>query len=205
MLTRGLVPLPLTVMQILTVDLGTDLLPALGLGTEKAEPGIMDQPPRPLNSHLLNRSIIWKAFGWYGLIASAISTFAYFFVNHVNGWPQVPLAGSGLVYAEATTITLAAIVFSQIAAAMNCRTQISSVFSIGLFSNHRILLGIVVEVVLVALLMYVPFLQGVFNTGPLNVTEWGFLFCIPVPIFLVEELRKYVVRQIKKRRAKISV
>lgn len=205
LLTRGLVPLPLTVMQILTVDLGTDLLPALGLGTEKAEPGIMDQPPRPLNSHLLNRSIIWKAFGWYGLIASAISTFAYFFVNHVNGWPQVPLAGSGLVYAEATTITLAAIVFSQIAAAMNCRTQISSVFSIGLFSNHRILLGIVVEVVLVALLMYVPFLQGVFNTGPLNVTEWGFLFCIPVPIFLIEELRKYVVRQIKKRRAKTSV
>ncbi|GAD16086.1 P-type (transporting) HAD superfamily ATPase [Lentilactobacillus otakiensis DSM 19908 = JCM 15040] len=196
LLTRGLVPLPLTVMQILTVDLGTDLLPALGLGTEKAEPGIMDQPPRPLNSHLLNRSIIWKAFGWYGLIASIISTCAYFFVNHVNGWPQVPLAGSGLVYAEATTITLGAIVFSQIAAAMNCRTQISSVFSIGLFSNHRILMGIGVEVFLVALLMYVPFLQGVFNTGPLNVTEWIFLFCIPLPIFLVEELRKYIVRKI---------
>nr|WP_143442039.1 cation-transporting P-type ATPase [Lentilactobacillus parabuchneri] len=198
LVTRGLVPLPLTVMQILTVDLGTDLLPALGLGTEKAEPGIMDQPPRPLNSHLLNRSIIWKAFGWYGLIASVVSTAAYFYVNHVNGWPNVPLAGSGMVYAEATTITLGAIVFSQIAAAMNCRTQISSVFSIGLFSNHRILTGIVVEVVLIALLMYVPFLQGVFNTGPLNLSEWIFLFCIPVPIFLIEELRKYIVRRIKR-------
>ncbi|WP_404807660.1 cation-translocating P-type ATPase [Lentilactobacillus parabuchneri] len=198
LVTRGLVPLPLTVMQILTVDLGTDLLPALGLGTEKAEPGIMDQPPRPLNSHLLNRSIIWKAFGWYGLIASVVSTAAYFYVNHVNGWPNVPLAGSGMVYAEATTITLGAIVFSQIAAAMNCRTQISSVFSIGLFSNHRILTGIVVEVVLIALLMYVPFLQGVFNTGPLNLSEWIFLFCIPVPIFMIEELRKYIVRRIKR-------
>lgn len=72
LVTRGLVPLPLTVMQILTVDLGTDLLPALGLGTEKAEPGIMDQPPRPLNSHLLNRSIIWKAFGWYGLCVCCV-------------------------------------------------------------------------------------------------------------------------------------
>ena len=158
----------------------------------------MDQPPRPLNSHLLNRSIIWKAFGWYGLIASVVSTAAYFYVNHVNGWPNVPLAGSGMVYAEATTITLGAIVFSQIAAAMNCRTQISSVFSIGLFSNHRILTGIVVEVVLIALLMYVPFLQGVFNTGPLNLSEWIFLFCIPVPIFLIEELRKYIVRRIKR-------
>lgn len=200
LLTRGLVPLPLTVMQILTVDLGTDLLPALGLGTEKTEPGIMDQPPRPLNSHLLNKSIIWKAFGWYGLIASVISTCAYFFVNHVNGWPNIPLAPSGQVYAEATTITLGAIVFSQIAAAMNCRTQISSVFSIGLFSNHRILLGIGVEIVLIALLMYVPFLQGVFNTGPLNVSEWIFLFCIPVPLFLIEEFRKLIVRKIKAHR-----
>lgn len=197
LLTRGLVPLPLTVMQILTVDLGTDLLPALGLGTEKAEPGIMDLPPRPLNSHLLNRSIIWKAFGWYGMIASIISTCAYFFVNHVNGWPNVPLAPSGQVYAEATTITLGAIVFSQIASAMNCRTQISSVFSIGLFSNHRILMGIGVEIGLIALLMYVPFLQGVFNTGPLNVAEWIFLFCIPVPLFLIEECRKLIVRKIK--------
>ncbi len=83
---------------------------------------------------------------------------------------------------------------------MNCRTQISSVFSIGLFSNHRILLGIGVEIVLIALLMYVPFLQGVFNTGPLNVSEWIFLFCIPVPLFLIEEFRKLIVRKIKAHR-----
>lgn len=197
LVTRGLVPLPLTVMQILTVDLGTDLLPALGLGIEKAEPGIMDQPPRPQNSHLLNKSIIWKAFGLYGLTASVISTAAYFFVNHVNGWPNIPLASSGLPYAEATTITLGAIVFCQIAAAMNCRTQISSVFSIGLFSNRRIWLGIGVEIVLIACLMYQPFLQEIFNTGPLNLSEWLFLFCIPIPLFLLEEGRKWLVRKIR--------
>ena len=87
--TRGLVPLPLTVMQILTVDLGTDMLPALGLGAEQSEPGIMDQPPRPRTAHLLNKSIIWKAFGLYGLVASVISTVAYFFVNKMNGWPSI--------------------------------------------------------------------------------------------------------------------
>ncbi|MFD1126226.1 cation-translocating P-type ATPase [Lentilactobacillus raoultii] len=197
LLTRGLVPLPLTVMQILTVDLGTDLLPALGLGTEKSEPGIMKQPPRPQNSHLLNKSIIWKAFGLYGLWASVISTAAYFFVNYVNGWPNAALMTSGVGYAKATTMTLGAIIFCQIAAAMNCRTQLSSVFSIGIFSNRRIWLGIVAEILLLALLMNVPFLQEIFNTGPLTTAEWGVLFCIPIPLFLLEESRKWLVRRLK--------
>ena len=193
--TRGLVPLPLTVMQILTVDLGTDMLPALGLGAEQSEPGIMDQPPRPRTAHLLNKSIIWKAFGLYGLVASVISTVAYFFVNKMNGWPSIALANNGDVYREATTMTLAAIVFCQIAAAINCRTQISSVFSIGIFSNHRIWWGIAFEVLLLACLIYIPFLQGLFNTAPLGVSEWIFLIVIPIPLFLLEELRKYLVRQ----------
>ncbi|EGF36051.1 cation-transporting ATPase [Lacticaseibacillus rhamnosus MTCC 5462] len=85
--SRGAIPLPLTVMQILTVDLGTDMMPALGLGSEKAEPGIMDKPPRARNAHLMSRTVLWKAFAWYGLIASIISSGAYFFVNHLDGWP----------------------------------------------------------------------------------------------------------------------
>ncbi|AMV69597.1 cation-transporting ATPase, E1-E2 family [Pediococcus damnosus] len=193
--TRGLVPLPLTVMQILTVDLGTDMLPALGLGAEKSEPGIMKQPPRARTAHLLNRGIIIKAFCWYGMIASVISTCAYFFVNKLNGWPNVALAASGHVYQEATTMTLAAIVFCQIAAAINCRTKLSSVFSIGLFSNHRIWGGIVFEVILLALLIYVPFLQGLFNTAAIGGREWLLLICIPIPLVLIEELRKYFFRK----------
>ncbi len=199
LLTRGLVPLPLTVMQILTVDLGTDLLPALGLGTEKSEPGIMDLPPRPKDSHLLNKSIVIKAFALYGLVASVISICAYFFVNYIHGWPSIALISSGTGYAEATTMTLGAIIFCQIAAAMNCRTQISSVFSVGLFSNRRIWLGIIAEIVLFAVLMYTPFLQEVFNTKPLDLVEWFFLFCIPLPLFLLEELRKFFVRKINNR------
>lgn len=96
-------------------------------------------------------------------------------------------------------MTLGAIIFCQIAAAMNCRTQISSVFSVGLFSNRRIWLGIIVEIVLLAVLMYTPFLQVVFNTGPLDRVEWFFLFCIPIPLFLLEELRKWIVRKVDSR------
>lgn len=192
--SRGLIPLPLTVMQILTVDLGTDMLPALGLGAEKSEPGIMDQPPRARTAHLLNKTIVWKAFGWYGMIASVLSTVAYFFVNWLHGWPHVALAASGNVYIMATTMTLAAIVFCQIAAAINCRTQLTSVFKIGLFSNHRIWFGIGFEIILIALLMYVPVLQGLFNTTGIAGSDWGLLLSIPIPLILIEELRKAIVR-----------
>ena len=83
--SAGLIPLPMTVMQILTVDLGTDMLPALGLGAEAADPDIINQPPRKRSEHLLNKGVMIKAFCWYGLLSSLISTGAYFFVNWQNG------------------------------------------------------------------------------------------------------------------------
>ena len=191
----GLIPLPLTVMQILTIDLGTDMLPALGLGSEKSEPGVMQEKPRSREAHLLNKSIIWKAFALYGLVASLISSAAYFFVNYAYGWPGHALSSSGSVYAEATTITLAAIVFCQIAAAMNARTKYTSVFKIGLFSNRHIITGIIFEVALISLLIYVPFLQDIFNTHALGLAEWLFLIAIPIPLVLLEEGRKWLVRK----------
>nr|WP_223876986.1 cation-transporting P-type ATPase [Loigolactobacillus binensis] len=193
--SRGFVPLPLTVMQILTVDLGTDMLPALGLGAERSEPGIMEQPPRAHNAHLLNRRIIWKAFGWYGLIAAILSTGGYFVTNHLNGWPQAALAASGFDYRQATTMTLATIIFCQIAAALNCRTQRSSVLKVGLFSNRKIIGGIIFEVFLLFALMYIPELQVIFNTAPLRGGEWLYLLAIPIPLVLIEEARKYGLRR----------
>lgn len=194
LLSRGLIPLPLTVLQILVVDLGTDMLPALGLGAEQPEPGIMNQAPRSRNSHLLDKHLILTAFAWYGAIASLVSTLAYFFVNFENGWPAQHLLSSGIGYNRATTMTLAAIIFCQIAAALNCRSKYTSVLKLGLFSNHRIWAGIVFEVLLLAILVYTPGIQGVFNTAPLQVRDWIFLFIVPVPIFLIEELRKLIVR-----------
>lgn len=193
--SRGLIPLPLTVMQILTVDLGTDMLPALGLGAERSEPGIMEQPPRKHNAHLLNRRILWTAFGWYGLIAAVLSTIGYFLVNYANDWPQINLAASGGVYQQATTMTLAVIIFCQIAAALNCRTQYSSLFKIGLFSNRKIIGGIVFEILLLLALMYLPTLQLIFNTAPLHGAEWLYLLAIPLPLLLIEETRKYWLRR----------
>lgn len=195
LLSKGMIPLPLTVMQILTIDLGTDMLPALGLATEQTEPGTMKKPPRKRTEHLLTKQIILKAFAWYGLLASIISIGAYFFVNHLNGWPTTALATDGTVYAMATTMTLAAIVFCQIGAVFNCRTAEQSLFKIGFFSNKRILGGICFEVILIACLMYVPFLQKLFGITGIQLQDWLFLICIPLPLIIIEEIRKKMIRK----------
>jgi P-type Ca2+ transporter type 2C len=194
--SRGAIPLPLTVMQILTIDLGTDMLPALGLGTERPEKGIMNKPPRSQNEPLLNRKLITKAFLWYGLLVSIASIISYFYVNMQNGWPSVPLAGgTDPVYIKATTMTLAAIVFCQIGAVFNCRTEKQSVFKVGLFSNKQINFGIIFEIVLMIAIVYLPPLQSIFHTGPLNLSDWLFLCVWPPLILFIEETRKALVRR----------
>lgn len=196
--SRGGIPLPLTVMQILSIDLGTDMMPALGLGTEMPEEGVMNKPPRSQNESLLNKQVVIKGFFWYGLLESAVAMCAYFMVNILNGWPKVPLASSGLVYRQATTMTLVSIVFCQIGMVLNCRTEIQSVFKVGLFSNKRVLQGIIFEVLLINAIIYVPFLQDVFQTAPIGVKEWLFLIVLPPFILLIEEIRKAVSRKFGK-------
>lgn len=195
----GAIPLPLTTMQILTIDLGTDMLPALGLGTEPPEKGLMNQPPRDPNERLLDRRTMIKAFCWYGVLATVVSLMGYFLVNKLNGWPGVPLAGLGNdadpVYVTATTMTLASIVFAQIGAVWNCRTGRDSAFSVGLFSNRTINIGIVTEIVLLVLITEVPILRTVFHTAPLSWDEYLYLCCIPFVILGIEELRKLIWRR----------
>jgi len=200
--SRGGIPLPLTIMQILSIDLGTDMLPALGLGAELPEEGIMNQPPRSRTESLLNKKLMLKAFLWYGLMESTICMAAYFYVNIVHGSGIGALASSGIVYRQATTMTLAAIVFCQIGMVLNCRTRTQSLFSAGIFLNKRIIKGIIFEVCLICAIIYVPFLQGIFQTAPIDWKDWIFLVIIPVPVVLLEEIRKaFVRRSVKMKKA----
>jgi potassium/sodium efflux P-type ATPase len=197
LLSKGAIPLPLSIMQILFIDLGTDLIPALGLGSEKPEAGIMNKPPRNLKEPLLNRTILIKAFFWYGILESIVSLSAYFFVNSINGFSLGNLAEEGsATYIAATTMTLAAIVFCQIGAVMNCRTENESVFKIGFLKNVTINAGIILEVILLLVIMHVPLLQKVFGTAPIGVQSWIFLICIPPIILAIEEIRKAISRRI---------
>lgn len=194
LLSGGIIPLALSVMQILSVDLGTDLIPAIGLGKESAEKGVMDQPPRSPKSHLINKNLLLKAFCLVWLLASIISTAAYFADNYFNGhiWPH--LAASGLDYSQATTMTLATIIFCQIAAVLNIRFQHNSIFNKHFWDNSMIFIGIVFEIVLLLCLCNVPFLRSVFGTAPLPGRNWLILVCIPVILIAIDELRKFLLR-----------
>lgn len=194
--SRGLIPLPMTVMQVLAIDLGTDMVPAIGLGAEPPEAGIMQLPPRPQKEPLLNARLLAKALLWYGMIESVASMSAYFFLNWLHGWPGAPLAAEGsLIYRMATTMTLAGVVATQVGAVMGCRTDRASIFRIGFFTNRLVLWGIAVELALLGILIYTPFMQPIFNTAPIGLREWAYLFAWTPVIFLLDELRKAFLRR----------
>jgi magnesium-transporting ATPase (P-type) len=196
------IPLPLTIIQILAVDLGTDLLPALALGTEAPEPGVMERPPRPRGERLLNLRVLLRAYGFLGPLEALACMLGYL---HVFGWKwgdelwRVKEANP-LVYTKATTMSLTGIVMTQVGNGFACRTNRESVFRVGLASNRLYLWGIATELSLQTLIVYVPFLNRVFQTAPIGLGDW--LFLLPfVPICLIaDEIRKLLLRAYLRRR-----
>lgn len=154
----------------------------------------MDRPPRSKQEHLITKNLLLKAFTWYGLLSSLLCVAGFFFANAINGHAFPALATSGFDYRQATTMTLAVIIFCQIAAVLNIRYETQSVFNRHFFDNSMIFLGIIFEVVLLLCLTYVPVLQDVFGTVPLGPAQWLFLLCIPLPLILLDEGRKWLIR-----------
>jgi len=190
------IPLPLTLMQILAVDLGTDLLPALALGAEPPEPGIMRRPPRRRTERLLSWRRLVHAYGYVGMIQAALALGAFFWTYLVAGWrPGMAMAASGALYQRATTMTLAGIVAAQVGNVFACRTERASVFGVGLFANRWVLGGIAAELVLLATLILVPPLARIFGLAPLAPVEWAPLCAFPIVVLGSEEARKWVVRR----------
>jgi len=186
---------------VLAIDLGTDMMPAIGLGAEPPEAGLMQRPPRAQKEPLLKPSLLARALLWYGLIESIASMSAYFFLNWRFGWPGVPLAPDGTqVYMMATTMTLAGVVAAQVGAVFACRSDRASIFKIGFTTNRLVLVGIGVELALLALLVYVPFLHPIFNTAPLDGIDWLYVFAWAPVILVVDELRKAFLRRRESKR-----
>ena len=194
--TGGAVPLPLVVMQVLAIDLGTDMLPAIALGTERAEPGTMDRPPRPGSERLLSRAVLGRVFGWIGPLEGLAAMTSFLLAYALAGWrPWEALADSGDLYVQATTMTMAGIVMAQVGAGLAWRTNRRSVFAVGLFSNRLLLAGIAVEVAMIAVLAYTPGLAAAFHMAPLSPWLWVSLLLWPPLVLGAEEARKAFMRR----------
>ncbi|MFZ3091533.1 MAG: cation-transporting P-type ATPase [Nitrospirota bacterium] len=191
------IPLPLTVIQILAVDLGTDMLPALALGAERPTSGIMERPPRSRRERLLNFPLIARAYLFLGPIEAAAGLAGYFWFLHGGGWQWgQSLLKTDMLYMQATTMCLTAIIVTQVANVFACRTTTESVFKIGLFSNRLILFGIAVEILLQIFIVYHPIGNKIFGTAPLPFSGWLFLIPFAVFLFLADEVRKGILRTI---------
>jgi sodium/potassium-transporting ATPase subunit alpha len=189
------IPLPLTIMQILAIDLGTDMLPALALGAEKPAPGIMKQPPRNQKERLLNFKLLSRAYLFLGPIEAAAGLLGFFYVLKSGGWKGEMLAANDIIYMQATTACLTAIIITQMANVLACRSFKESVFSIGFFSNKLIFAGIAFEIILQLFIVYHPWGNAIFATSPITAHVWLVLTPFALLLFAAEEARKAVVRR----------
>jgi magnesium-transporting ATPase (P-type) len=135
----GAIPLPLTVLQILAIDLGTDILPALALSREPAEPGLMDRPPRPPKQGIIRGSMLLRAWAFLGAISAVLVMSGFLLVLDRAGWYPGASTGVGSplhhAYQQATTVAWLGIVACQIGTAFAARTDHASLRAIGVFSN----------------------------------------------------------------------
>ncbi|MGE5746719.1 MAG: cation transporting ATPase C-terminal domain-containing protein, partial [Solirubrobacterales bacterium] len=198
-LSGGAVPLPLTALQILAIDLGTETLPAVALGREPPERGIMEKPPRPRSEGIINRGILTRAWLWLGLIEAALVTAGFFLVLGDAGWSWGDATGSGSTlhhdYLVATTMTFAGITACQVGTAFATRTSHASLREIGIFSNPLLLWGIAFELLFAAGLVYLPPLQDVFGTAALSARYVLLLTIFPFVVWGSDELRRWLIRQ----------
>ncbi|MEW6271075.1 MAG: HAD-IC family P-type ATPase, partial [Thermodesulfobacteriota bacterium] len=190
------IPLPLTVMQILAVDLGTDLAPALALGAEPPEPDVMRRPPRSRRERLLDAQLLARAYLWLGPLEAVLAMLAFFYAYWLAGLgPWEALPSSGEIYRTATTMSFAGIVACQVGNVFACRSSHESLRRTTLRRNPLLLLGIMLEIGVLVALIYVPSLARAFGLEPLAASHWALLAAFAPLIVLLEELRKAVARR----------
>jgi calcium-translocating P-type ATPase len=200
------IPPALVILQILAIDLGTDMLPALGLGAEQPEAGTLLQPPRLKSQSLLDKYLLLRAFCFLGLLEGVAGMTGFFLVWWTHGYGIAELQSLNLailahsatatqmaIYHQATTVTLVAIVACQIGNVFACRSERTSIFRLGFFSNPSIWLGIAAELVLILSIIYVPFFQKIFATAPLSTLQWSAIIICPPLILVADEIRKSII------------
>ena len=211
------IPAALTVMQILAVDLGTDLLPALGLGAEQPEPGLMQRPPLPRQAPLLDGQVMRRSYLFLGLLEAGLSMLAYLLV-----WRQ---AGVGLAQLQAlapqllqhtapaalqalqlraSSVAFTTIVLGQVGVLMACRSEGRSAWRMLAEPNPLLWLGLASELLLVAALLLVPQLGSHFGLGPFPAAFLPWMALVPPLIVLCDDLRKQSQRSAARRARQLS-
>jgi calcium-translocating P-type ATPase len=174
------IPLPITAAQILWLNLVTDGFLDMALTMEPQEKGLLQQQWIQ-KARLVNTGLIVKMI--YMAIPMGIGSLYVFSLYYQQN----------LAYAR--SVTLLTMAMFQWFNAWNCRSETKSVFQSGLFSNYWLLIAIVGVFLLQILLIYAPFMHVIFDTVPLQLSDWVLVFGVSSSLFIIEEIRKLIVRK----------
>ena len=197
------VPPALGILLILAIDLGTDMLPALGLGAEPPEPGLMDRPPRSSSRRLVGAGLLLRAYGVLGLAEAALALGAFAAAYALQGFSlaDVRAAAPGLLagtapagvvtaHAVAVTATFAAIVCGQVGNVLACRSETIPATALHAPRGRLLAAGVVVELAILLAVVYAPPLQRLLGTAPLPAAAWPALALCALAMVLVDAAYK---------------
>jgi len=205
-LSAGSIPLAIRVMQVLAIDLGTDMFPALALAADPPEGSLMLTPPRKTTDHIITRELLLRSYGFHGMLQAAAAMAAFYFFYHTNGyagqWTHLPDENSAVantIYYPATAMALASVVMSQVGNLFAQRSSRISFFKQKWFINPLIWYGIAFEVALIVAIVYLPFLNTFIQTKPFAPHYWLFLILFIPMNPIADAIRKWFVGQKTKR------
>lgn len=189
------VPLPLTVTLILSIDLATDMLPAIALGREPAELDIMHLPPRSKSERLVGPQLLIRSYLVNGMIEAAAGFYAYFTVLRDGGWTWgMALRAGDRLHGRSVAAFFAAVILCQAVNAVAARTQRQSLLQQGLFSNRWHMAGVVSAVLIALAIIELPPLQSAFGTANLSICELLLAWPFAAGLLLLDELRRWLIR-----------
>ena len=176
--------MPLIPIQLLWLNLVTDSLPALALGMEPVEAGIMNEKPRDPKDSIFAHGFA-ASMVFYGVLVGAVTLCAYMLGEYVLSDPDT---ADGI----ACTMSFATLVFCELTRAFAVRSERHSIFTIGVFSNSMMNKAFAVGLILQLAVLLLPPLQGVFGVMSLNAAEWGVVILLALVPLLVSEIYKAV-------------
>lgn len=189
------IPLALNVIHILSIDLGTDIIPSMALGQEPPDSEVMARPPRPADEGLLSLKLMLHSYLFLGLLEGGWSLALFFYVLVSGGWQWGgELANSDPLYRSATGIALATILLMQIGNLLGRRFRLRSGLDSGIVKNRLMLLGIIIQIVFSWAILYFPPIQKVLNTGPVSLEVYCLAWFGIILIFGSDYLRKRLCR-----------
>lgn len=176
-------PIPLLAIHILWVNLITDGLPGLALASERAEPNIMERPPRSPGENVFSGGMGWHIL-FFGLLIGLLTlSMQWYAIEHSGSHWQ--------------TMAFSVLCFAQLFHVLAIRSNTESLFSLGLFSNIPMVVALAITVALQLMVVYIPFFNEVFRTQPLTWQELGLTVVVASVVFWAVEIEKWVRRSRK--------